>query len=86
MSALLVCRHTIHTDRCLFSTDQGKVNNVYLLSYYGSPCASRLPERCGGGGVEQQEQEGVGRGFGCSSISTVRERGGFGWAGFPPLR
>lgn len=82
MSTLLVYRQITHTGRCFFffffnsSTDQGKANNVHLLSCYGSPCASRLPERCSGGGVEQQEQEGVGRGFGCSSIwiRTVRER------------
>lgn len=80
MSTLLVYRQITHTGRCCFSffspTDQGKANNVHLLSCYGSPCASRLPERCSGGGVEQQEQEGVGRGFGCSSIwtRTVRER------------
>lgn len=96
MSTLLVYRQITHTGRCFFffffnsSTDQGKANNVHLLSCYGSPCASRLPERCSGGGVEQQEQEGVGRGFGCSSIwiRTVREReeGFFGGASFPPLQ
>lgn len=96
MSTLLVYRQITHTGRCFFffffnsSTDQGKANNVHLLSCYGSPCASRLPERCSGGGVEQQEQEGVGRGFGCSSIwiRTVREReeGFLGGASFPPLQ
>lgn len=36
--------------------------------------------------MEQREQEGVGRGFGCSSVRAVRETGGLVGAGFPPLQ
>lgn len=41
----------------LSDSDLARADKVHLLFCYGSPCASRLPERRSGGGVEQQEQE-----------------------------